>query len=125
MGLKELIRTEEGLSGEALTKSKYHLPIIEAPDEVGAGELFKVRVRVGPHPSTSEHYIKRLDIYLSEEGRGYNPVLIASVDLSHTYVEPNIELSIKLFRDSKIHVVSYCTLHGLWEVTKEVKVKKS
>lgn len=58
------------MSGEALTKSKYHLPIIEAPDEVSAGELFKVRIRVGPHSSTPEHYIRRLDIYLSEEGRG-------------------------------------------------------
>ncbi len=125
MSLRELIKVKEGLSGEVLTKSKYHLPIIEAPDEVRAGELFRVKIRVGPHPNTPEHYIKRLDIYLSEDGREYNPLLIASVDLSHTYVEPDIGLSIKLFRDGKIHVVSYCTLHGLWEVTKEVKVKKS
>ncbi len=122
MSIKGLIQSEGSLSSSSVGKSRYHLPIIEVPKEVKAGEFFRIRVKVGPHPSTPEHFISRVDVFISEEGRGFNPVLVATVSFTPGYVEPSIELSIKLRKNSVIHVLSYCTLHGIWESRREVRV---
>jgi len=121
--LGELIYTKEGITSEAVAKAEYHLPKIIAPDNVKAGESFKVRITVGPHPNTPEHYIRRIELYFSEEGRSFNPILIAYVDLVPLYSEPDVEFTVKLGKSGTLHAVEYCTLHGLWETTKDVIVK--
>lgn len=120
--LSELIYTSEKLSPEVKPKGEYHLPRIEAPDVVKAGEAIKVRVIVGPHPNTLEHYIKRVEVYFSEDGRPFNPVLIASADLTPQYSEPDLTFTIKLSKSGVLHITEYCTLHGIWEAKKEIKV---
>ena len=52
-------------------KSEKHVPVIEAPEKVKAGEVFEVKIRVGkeiPHPNTTEHHIRWISLYFQPEG---------------------------------------------------------
>ncbi len=118
----ELIYSRERAPGEAAKKVESHAPSIEAPDEVRAGEPFQVRVRVGPHPNTVEHSIRWVEVYVHEEGRPFNPVHVARVELAPEYAEPELTLTLRLKRTSTIYVLEYCNLHGVWEARKQVKV---
>ena len=102
-----------------------HTPHIEAPDRVKAGEEFMVTVIVGkevPHPNTAEHHIKWVQVFAEEEGRPYNPIHVATLDLGPAYGEPKVTFSIRLKKTSKLWVLGYCSLHGLWEDSKSIEV---
>lgn len=122
-GLKELIYTPGSAKGEAISKIESHTPKIEAPDKVKPGELFKVKVWVGPHPNTVEHSIRWMELYFEEEGRAFNPVLIGRYEFAPVYSEPIVEVQIKVSKSGRIIAVEYCNLHGLWENSKEIKVE--
>ncbi len=119
----ELIYTPEAVSGEAVSKVESHTPKIEAPNTVKADEPFTVRINVGPHPNTVEHSIRKIEVYLYEEGRKFNPILVASIDLTPVYSEPKVELTLKIKKNSVIYALGYCNLHGVWESRKEIKVE--
>jgi superoxide reductase len=116
------IYTPEGASGEAISKTESHTPKIEAPDLIKADQAFEVRVMVGPHPNTIEHSIRRVEVYFYEEGRPFNPILLATTNFTPVYSDPNVKLTLKLKKSGVIHVLQYCNLHGLWEGRKEIKV---
>lgn len=118
----ELIYSPERASGEALSKVESHTPKITAPESVRAGEPFEVEIKVGPHPNTEQHSIRRIEVYFYEEGRPFNPILVTSVDLAPVYAEPVLKVTLKLSRSGTIYAVEYCNLHGLWEAGREVRV---
>ncbi|MEM0015220.1 MAG: class II SORL domain-containing protein [Zestosphaera sp.] len=118
----ELIYSPERASGEAITKVETHTPKIEAPEVVKANEPFEVRVFVGPHPNVVEHSIRRVELYFYEEGRPFNPVRLAAVELEPVYSEPDIRFKVKVRKGGVIYAVEYCNLHGLWEARKEVRL---
>jgi superoxide reductase len=118
----KLVYTPETAAGEAISKVESHTPKIEAPESVKAGQPFELRVTVGPHPNTVEHSIRRIEIYVNEEGRPFNPVHLAATALTPVYSEPNVMLSLKLSKPGTIYAVEYCNLHGLWEARKEIRV---
>jgi len=102
-----------------------HTPHIEAPDRIKAGEEFMVTVIAGkevPHPNTAEHHIKCVQVFAEEEGRPYNPIQVATLDLGPAYGEPKVTFSIRLKKTSKLWVLVYCNLHGLWENSKGIEV---
>ncbi len=118
-----LINTRDTAKGPALAKVESHTPKIEAPDAVKSGEPFKVKVKVGPHPSTPEHHIAEVTIYFSKEGKPFNPVKVATITFEPGITEPEAEVVMKVDGPGAIHAVAYCNLHGLWEGTKEIKVE--
>lgn len=118
-----LIYGPEKATGEALTKVETHTPKIEAPEQVKVDEPFEVKITVGPHPNTIEHHIKRVELYFYEEGRPFNPVLLTSMELTPTYIEPTLKVTLRLKKSGVLYALAYCNLHGLWETRKEVKVK--
>jgi len=117
------IYSGEKATGIIASKAKTHQPVIEAPEKVKAGEPFEVKVRVGPHPSTKEHYIGKIEVYYSEAGRDFNPILIASISLAPEYTEPVVSLRVRVEKSGVIHVISYCNLHGLWISGREIRVE--
>ncbi len=119
----ELIYSPEVAQGEAISKAESHTPKIEAPDKVKAGEPVVVSIKVGPHPNKVEHSIRRLEIYFRENGRAYNPIHIATVDLEPEYAEPEIKLTLRLKKSGVLYAIGYCNLHGLWEARKEISVE--
>ena len=58
-------------------KTEKHVPAIEVPDTVTAGEPFMVTVSVGKeigHPNTTAHHINWIDVYFKPEGDGKSVV---------------------------------------------------
>jgi len=64
VGLGERIQTADW-------KKEKHVPVIECPDQVKAGEVFEVKVGLGKeiaHPNTTEHHISWISLYFQPEG---------------------------------------------------------
>ena len=59
---------------------KKHIPVIECPDTVKAGEPFQVTIKIGeiPHVMEEGHHIQWLELY---SGRNYN----ARIDLTPVF----------------------------------------
>jgi superoxide reductase len=110
-------------AGEALGKRESHTPKIEIPDKIKAGESFDIRVSVGPHPNTAEHYIKWIEIYLYEEGRAFNPQSLFRAELTPGLTEPNVAIKLNLKNKGVLYAMEYCNLHGLWVSKKEFSVE--
>lgn len=117
--LEGLIKDVEGAGKEK------HLPIIECPDKVKAGEPFEVKITVGKevrHPNTLEHHIVYIDLY-HLKGRKDLPVLIGRYQFEATKAEPIVTTTIILEESTTLLAIEYCNLHGLWEYTREVAVE--
>ncbi len=117
-----LIYSPENLPENVIAKRESHMPRIEAPDGVGRGEEFTVEVSVGPHSNTVEHSIRRIEVYFYEEGRPFNPILLASVVLTPKYSVPKIVFRLRLEKSGTIYAIAYCNLHGVWESREEIRV---
>lgn len=99
---------------------KKHMPVIECPDQVKAGEPFVLKVKVGeiPHVMEQGHHIQWIDIY---SGQNFN----VRVDLTPQFTRP--EISVTLQKGDKhnkatIRVIERCNLHGQWEAVKEITI---
>ncbi len=90
---------------------KKHVPAVEAPSRVKAGEWFEVRVRVGylvEHPSTPEHWITRIELHCN--GRG-----VAIVEFPEGgNLAPVAVFRVRLNRSAVLEAVENCNLHGTW-----------
>lgn len=118
-----LIYTYDAAAGEALGKRESHTPKIDAPAKVKPDEAFDLRVTVGPHPNTVEHSIRWIMVTLEEEGRAFNPVVLAKVSLTPVTSQPEVVIKVKLQKGGVLHAVEYCNLHGLWAGKKEITVQ--
>jgi len=102
-----------------------HVPQIEAPAKVKAGEPFQVTVIVGkevPHPNTLEHHIKWIQVYA--KGEGARPAVhVATFDLGPTYAEPKVTFPVILKTSSVLYALEYCNIHGVWDNSVEVEVE--
>ncbi len=101
---------------------KKHMPVIECPDTVKAGEPFQVNIKVGemPHVMEEAHHIQWIDVYF---GDNFN----ARIDLTPVFTRP--EVSITLLKSGKhrtgtLRVVERCNMHGQWEATKEITINE-
>lgn len=112
-----------------------HVPVIDLPAEMKAGQAFDVTVSVGkqiPHPNTTEHFINWITLY-------YKPtdgkiVCLGKIEFTAhgesvegankgpAYCDPIGHFRIKLQKDGTLLAMSYCNIHGLWESSVEVKV---
>ncbi len=118
-------------------KAEKHVPVIECPDEVKAGEVFEVRVSVGKdiaHPNTTEHHIRWIQLYFKPEGDkfGYQ---VGSYEFSAhgesakgpnegpVYTHHATLAALKIGQPGTLHAVSFCNIHGLWESSKPIKTK--
>ena len=117
-------------------KKEKHVPVIQCPDQVKAGEFFEVKVSLGreiAHPNTTEHHIRWISLYFHPEGEKF------TYDVGHfefnahgesaqgpnkgpVYTHHEVTFSMKTDKPGTLHALSYCNIHGLWEYTQEIKV---
>ena len=110
-------------------KKEKHAPVIHVPEEIKAGEAFKVAFGVGdeiPHPNTLEHHISYATLFFLAEGAKF-PVQVAHVEFNahgegDMFAEPFAKVKVKLAKSGKFIAVSYCNIHGLWESELDVTV---
>ena len=117
-------------------KKEKHVPVIECPDRVKAGELFEVRVGVGKeiaHPNTTEHHIRWISVYFHPEGEKFTYDVghfefnahgesTAGPNQGPVYTHPGVTFSMKLAKPGTLHALALCNIHGLWESSKEVEI---
>jgi superoxide reductase len=118
-------------------KKEKHVPVIDAPQEVGKGEFFEVKVTIGKevaHPNKTEHHISWIEVYFHPEG-GKFPYHIGRADFaahgasgegpdtSTVYTHHAATLSFKTDKPGIIYAASYCNIHGLWENTRAIKIR--
>ena len=118
-------------------KEEKHVPAIECPDEVGANEMFQVKASLGKeiaHPNTTEHHIRWIQLYFKPEGAKFTYHIGSfefaahgeSVDGANqgpVYTNHSVVSEFKTSKSGTLIATSYCNIHGLWENSKEIKVK--
>jgi superoxide reductase len=116
-------------------KNEKHVPVIEAPENVGADEAVEITVSVGaevPHPNTAEHHIRWIkllfqptegftfelaDIQFTIHGEG-----LKGAQAGPCYTEPYAKVKVRLKESGTLIALSYCNIHGLWESAKAITV---
>lgn len=118
-------------------KGEKHVPVLEFPEKVKAGELFELNASVGkeiPHPNTTEHYIAWIQLFYKANDGKFITELGKTFFASHgesvnpaqegpAKTEPNCTVSVSLAKSGTIIAQSYCNIHGLWESSKEITVE--
>lgn len=97
-----------------------HVPVVDCPDTVTAGEPFKVSIKVGsiPHVMEEAHHIQWLEIHFGKN-------FYERIDLTPVFTVPDVTVTLvkhSKHKTSTLRVVERCNMHGLWETTKEVTV---
>ena len=117
-------------------KTEKHVPVIEAPEQINKGEVCRVTVSVGkaiPHPNTTEHHIRWIDLYFQAEGEKFSYQIARfefnahgestqGPNTSTVYANPEAALAFKTEKSGTILASSYCNIHGLWQNSKAIKV---
>jgi len=120
---------------EADWKTEKHVPVIECPDQVKAGEFFEVKVSIGKeiaHPNTTEHHIRWIQLYFHPEGEKFTYHLgsyefsahgeaVAGANQGPAYAEPQVTATVKLTKSGTLYALALCNIHGLWQSAKEIK----
>ncbi|MHB9155358.1 MAG: class II SORL domain-containing protein [Endomicrobiales bacterium] len=118
------------------TKEK-HVPVIDAPDTVKKGEMFRVSADIGSvitHPNTTAHHIQWIALYFQPEGDKYSYEIgrgeflahgasVQGADTSTLYTHHEVSLKFKTDKPGMIFASSSCNIHGLWQGSKELKVE--
>jgi superoxide reductase len=118
-------------------KAEKHVPVIDAPETVKKGESVGVIVTVGkeiPHPNTTEHHIRWIEIYFQPNGEKFPYELgrfdfashgesVQGPNTSGVYTHPQVTLVFKTDKPGVLFASSYCNIHGLWKNSKELTLK--
>jgi superoxide reductase len=117
-------------------KTEKHVPVIECPDTVKAGEIFPVKVSLGKavaHPNTTDHHIRWITVYFQPDGEKFACEIgrfeftahgesAEGPDKSTVYTNHEVSLSMKTGKPGVIYAASLCNIHGLWRSDKAIKV---
>jgi superoxide reductase len=115
-------------------KTEKHVPVIECPDLVPAGEFFPVKATLGKeiaHPNTTEHHIRWISLYFQPEGDKFiydvgrssfdaHGEAVAGPNQGPVYTHHEVSLSMKVNKPGTLYALAYCNIHGLWESSKEI-----
>jgi superoxide reductase len=122
---------------EADWKKEKHVPIIDCPDTVTAGELFEVNVTLGKeiaHPNTTEHHIRWIQLFFHPEGEKFSYHVGTVEFAAHgesakgpnegpVYTHHGATFWMKTMTHGTLHALALCNIHGLWESSKKITVK--
>jgi superoxide reductase len=117
-------------------KTEKHVPVIDCPDKVKAGEFFPVKVTLGKevaHPNTTEHHIRWISVYFHAEGDKF-PCQVGHFEFTAhgesaegpnkgpVYTHHEVGISMKTAKPGVIYAASLCNIHGLWQSEAAVAV---
>ncbi|NLS77286.1 MAG: Neelaredoxin [Chloroflexi bacterium] len=117
-------------------KKEKHVPVIECPDTVTAGQAFEVKCSIGKeiaHPNTTEHHISWIQLFFQPEGDKFSYEVgrfefsahgeaVAGANQGPVYTDPVVAVAMKVNKAGTLHALSFCNIHGLWESAKDVKL---
>ena len=118
-------------------KSEKHVPAIDCPESVKAGDWFTVAVTVGkeiPHPNTTEHHIAWIAVHFAPAG-GKASFEIGRFEFSAhgqsatgpnqgpVYTDSTVSVRARVTVPGTIFATAYCNIHGLWEADRPLQVQ--
>jgi superoxide reductase len=118
-------------------KKEKHVPVIECPDSVTVGDFFDVVISLGKeiaHPNTTEHHIRWIVLFFHPEGAKF-PYQVGRYEFNAhgesvegpnqgpVYTNHCVMTSMKTDKSGVLLAASYCNIHGLWQGSKEIRVK--
>ncbi|QJT09342.1 class II SORL domain-containing protein [Oceanidesulfovibrio marinus] len=130
MKMGELFKTDDW-------KTEKHVPVIECPESVPAGEMFDIKVTLGKevaHPNTTEHHIQWINVYFMPDG-GKAAFQIGAFEFSAhgqdakgpnegpVYTHHGVTFSMKTSAPGTVVASAYCNIHGLWENSASISLK--
>jgi superoxide reductase len=118
-------------------KKEKHMPVIDTPAQVKAGEAFQVKVSIGkeiPHPNTTEHHIDWIDLYFHPEGEKFphqvgrfaftaHGEAVAGPNQGPVYTDAQLVVTVKVSKTGTFHALALCNIHGLWESEQAVTLE--
>jgi superoxide reductase len=118
------------------TKEK-HVPVIDCADTVKPDEVFEVKVAIGKeiaHPNTTEHHISWISLYFLPDGEKFpyqigryefsaHGASVQGPNTSSVYTHHAVTTWLKTSKAGTLLAVSMCNIHGLWQSSKEIKLK--
>jgi superoxide reductase len=119
-------------------KTEKHVPVIECPAQIKAGERFAVKVTLGKevaHPNTTEHHIRWISVYFHPDGEKFTYQIGHFEFTAHgesaegpnkgsIYTHHEVSLSMMTGKPGVIYAAALCNIHGLWQSQKEINVSK-
>jgi superoxide reductase len=117
-------------------KTEKHIPVIECPDKVKAGEIFQVKATIGKevaHPNTTDHHVRWISMYFQPQGEKF-PYQVGHFeftahgeategpDTSSIYTHHEVIAAMKTGKSGILYAMALCNIHGLWASTKEVEI---
>jgi desulfoferrodoxin ferrous iron-binding domain len=129
MSLSEFVKSADW-------KMEKHVPAIDAPEAVKAGEMFAATVAVGkemPHPNTSAHHIAWIALHFAPEGAKTSVEIGRAEFSAHgasadgadngpAHTASAVTFNLRIAAPGKLYATAYCNLHGLWASEKSVAV---
>ena len=118
-------------------KEEKHVPVIECPDQVSAGEIFQVKVSLGKeiaHPNTTEHHIRWIQLYFKPEEEKFayhignfeftaHGESVEGANKGPVYTNHSVITEFKTDKPGILVATTYCNIHGLWENSKEIGIQ--
>jgi superoxide reductase len=118
-------------------KAEKHVPAIESPDKVAAGEVFDVKVSLGKaaaHPNTTEHHIRYIRLFFKPDDDKFvynvgncdfaaHGESAAGANEGPVHCHHGTVFQMSARASGTLHAVSYCNIHGLWESKKHIDVE--
>jgi superoxide reductase len=94
-----------------------HVPLIQVPEKIKKGELFKLEVHIGRvlHPMMGPHHIEWIHVLK-------NGVPLVTTTLSYEGLRPVIGTELAIAEPSEIEVRIHCNVHGYWKETKTLEL---
>jgi superoxide reductase len=119
-------------------RKEKHVPVIDCPDAVRAGEPFQVKVGLGreiAHPNTTEHHISWVSLFFHPEGDKFSYDIgrfnfnahgesVAGPNQGPVYTHHEVTTTVKIDKPGTLHAVAMCNIHGLWESAKEIAISE-
>ena len=118
-------------------KTEKHVPVIEAPKEVKAGEVFDVKVSIGKevaHPNTTEHHIRWIQLFFKPDNDKFSYQVgnyeftahgeaVKGANQGPVHTHHAVIASMKIQQSGTLLASSSCNIHGLWENSQEIKAR--
>jgi superoxide reductase len=122
---------------EADWKAEKHAPLLECADTVKADELFEVKISIGKeiaHPNTTEHHISWISLFFHVDDEKFpyqigryefsaHGASVQGPNTSSVWTHHAVTAWMKTSKPGTLIAVSMCNIHGLWQSSKEIKLK--
>jgi len=112
-----------------------HMPVIECPEAVTAGQMFEVKAgldKAMAHPNTREHQIRWITLFFHPEGANF------VADVGHfelngysesakggnrgLYDQHGVTAWMTIDEPGTLYALAFCSIHALWKSSKAIRL---